>query len=442
MSYRFTFDPNRCTGCQACVVGCWMENLAEQSAPWRQVPAFNPCRHPELPRFHVSLACHHCDAPACLANCPADAYSKDPRTGAVTLHRDRCMGCRYCTWACPHDAPRFDALAGTVEKCTFCAGRLTEGLEPACVARCPVEALGLEARDAQPTPTFPGLPPSATRPGIRLVPLRRDAPPALGFAPPPALVARFLPEVLTVPESKITLRGEWTLVVFTTVVSVLVAWFTASRLGGTPLPAWLFLGSGAGVMALATAHLGRPGRAWRAVLNLRGSWLSREILLTTAFLCLGGLALLVPTAPAGVGWAAVAAGFGSLFAIDRIYRVALQTGPWNLHSAHVLFNGLYLLALLTRNWPLALAVGLLKAGLYWHRRRHFIRQGRPRRTSVTFLRALLGFLGPLVLAPWLPGLAALAAVLGDLVDRCEYYADLEIPTPEGHLVAELKRRLA
>ena len=442
MALRFTFDPNRCTGCQACVVGCWMANRDQQSGAWRHVPAFNAFRHPDLPRFHLSLACHHCDEPACLANCPADAYTKDPVTGAVTLHRERCMGCRYCTWACPHDAPHLDAEAGTVEKCTFCPERLADGLEPACVARCPVEALGIEGREEQPTPMFPGIPPSTTKPGLRIVPLRRDAPPELGFAPAPKLIARFLEDVLTLPTPKITLRGEWSLVVFTTVVSVLVAWFAASRLGGPHLPLGLFLGAGAGVMALATAHLGRPDRAWRAVLNLRGSWLSREILLTSTFLGLGGLVLLAPGLPVGLAWAAGAAGFGSLFAIDRIYRVALKTGPWNLHSAHVLFNGLYLLALLVRNWPLAGAVGLLKLGLYLHRRRHFAQRGRPVRHAVGHLRVLVGFLAPLLLARWVPGLAALAAVLGDLIDRCEYYADLAIPTPLAHLTSEVRRRLA
>ena len=441
MAYRFTFDPNRCTGCQACVVGCWMEHRARQVAAWRRVPAFNAFRHPALPRFHLSLACHHCDAPACLEHCPAGAYTKDPATGAVTLHQDRCMGCRYCTWACPHDAPRFEAAAGIVEKCTFCPERLGAGLEPACVARCPVEALGLEARDPGPDPACPGIPPSTTAPGLRILPLREGAGPAVGFAPPEAVLAPFFDRLLAVPEPKITLRGEWGLVVFTTVFAVLAAWLGASRLGGPRLPAGALLGVGGAAMILAASHLGRPSRAWRAGLNAATSWLSREVILVSAFLGVGGLHLLGALRSHAWGWVAALLGFAALFAIDRIYRVALRTGPWNLHSAHALFNGLYLAALLVRAWPLAGAVGLLKLGLFLHRKRHFAGRGRLGGRLGATLRVAFGFVAPVLLLTWNPVLAGLCAVLGDLLDRCEYYAELEIPTPAGHLAAETRRRL-
>jgi len=441
MASQFTFDPNRCTGCEACVVACWMENRERQSRPWRAVHTFNAFGHPDLPVFHLSLACHHCESPACLENCPAAAYTKDPVTGAVTLHTDRCMGCRYCTWACPHDAPKFNDQAGTIEKCTFCPERAAQGLEPACVARCPVEALGIEVREPSAGSTFPGIPPSTTRPGIRIVPLRRDAPPELGFAPPAAVLAPFLDRALAVPEPKITLRAEWGLVVFTTVFAVLAACLGASVLGGPRLPAGAFLGAGLAALALAASHLGRPSRAWRAGLNLATSWLSREVILTSAFLGVGGLHLL--GALPGPAWGGLAAmlGFATLFTIDRIYRVALKMGPWNLHSAHVLFNGLYLLGLLAGIWPLALVLGALKLGLFLHRKRHFTRQGRPVRFVAFTLRVVLGFAVPALMVAWSPVMAGLCAALGDLLDRCEYYADLEIPTPVGHLATAFRTRL-
>jgi len=425
----FVFDLNRCTGCQACVVACWMEQGERQTLAWRQVHAFNRDHHPGLPGFHLSLACHHCGHPACLAQCPARAYTKDSRTGAVVLHAERCLGCRYCTWACPHDAPKFSPATRTIEKCTFCAERLAEGQEPACVARCPLEALSLEPErksgPAAPGPAVPGFPPSSLEPGIRFVPLRSEAPPEL--TAPATDLAGFLRQIVDVPAARITLRGEWSLVVFTSVLSVLAAWQAASLLGGPALRSWLFLGLGAAALGFSAWHLGHPARAWRAVLNVGSSWLSREILLVPLFLG----AACVP----GLGWVAALLGFAALFAVDRVYRVALRQGPWNLHSAHALLNGLYLLGWLVPLWPLALLAGGLKLCLYLHRK---TRRGWTPGAPLSLLRLGLGFLLP----PFVPGgFAAAGAVLGDLLDRCEYYRELEMPSPQAELARARSRRL-
>jgi Fe-S-cluster-containing dehydrogenase component len=420
---RFVFHAERCTGCEACVLGCWMENRAVQTKPWRQVRTFNPHRHPDLPVFHLSLACHHCVHPACLENCPAGAYTRDAATGAVTVHAEACMGCRYCTWACPHDAPRFSEATGTVEKCTFCRSRLEQGQEPACVARCPVEALEVEPREGPcggPAPRgFHGW---DLEPGIRFT--TRETAPRFASPPEPGPVARALASLLTVPEPKITLKGEWTLVVFTTILSLATARMAAGAPFARP---WLILAALAGSMALSAAHLGRPARAWRALLNVRRSWLSRELALASAFLGLSVLAF-VGLAPA---WAAAAAGFAALFAVDRVYQVAVKVPPLNFHSAHALFNGLYLAGILGGWWPLALGAGIVKLFLYAFRKVHFARRGRPLRPAWSLLRVAAGFLCPMALpgTPW----AALGAVAGDLVDRCEYYDELEIPGPARDL---------
>lgn len=439
MSFTFTFDPNRCTGCGACAVGCWMENQAVQSQPWRQIHAFNPCGVPGLPRFQLSLACHHCEDPACLRHCPANAYSQDSVTGAVTLHAERCMGCRYCTWACPHDAPKFNATAGTIEKCTFCPSRIEVGLEPACVARCPVEALGFEAKgtvqiDSVPPPGFPA---SKLRPSIRFTELRNPVPDKVEGG----RWARWMAELLAVPEPKITLRGEWGLLLFTTTLAGLAAWYVGALVGGPVVRTLPFLSAGALVMGLSVLHLGRPERAWRAVLHVRTSWLSREILLSGLFLGGAGLNLLFLPQLRVLAWTAGIAGFLSLMAVDRLYRVALKVRPWNLHSGGALLSAHYLLGFFA-NLPLLIyGAGALKLGLYLFRKIHFLRQGRGSRPGLSALRVALGFLSPLLLVGWNPGLAAIAALLGDLVDRAEFYDELEVASPQRELVAELKRRL-
>ena len=434
MTLGFVFDLNRCTGCQACVLACWMENRQRQTQNWRQVHTFNGFHHPDQSCFQLSLACHHCEHPACLAQCPAKAYTKDAKTGAVLLHPERCLGCRYCTWACPYDAPKFSVSTGLVEKCTFCAERLAEGLEPACVARCPMGALGLDPeRSQQDAARVPGFPLAELKPGIRFVPLRRELPPEV--TAPANRMQGFVEHLIALPPPKITLRGEWSLVLFTTLLAILVAWQAASLLQGPALRPWLFLLLGASNLALSAWHLGHPERAWRAVLNVGTSWLSREILLFSAFLGIVGLQALWFSDTRALGLIAAITGFAALFAVDRIYRVALRMGPWNLHSAHVFLNGLYLLGWLASLWPLIILVGTLKLLLYLHRKWYRVQTPKPFLSSV---RVLFGFVLPGLLPP---GFSALAVVLGDLVDRCEYYAELELPSPQRQLAEELRQRL-
>ena len=87
------------------------------------------------------MSCNHCEKPACLEKCPAGAYSRRAEDGLVVHDPARCIGCRYCTWACPYGAPQYDARSGRIVKCNMCLGRTAEGEPPACVASCPMRAI-------------------------------------------------------------------------------------------------------------------------------------------------------------------------------------------------------------------------------------------------------------------------------------------------------------
>jgi hypothetical protein len=287
----------------------------------------------------------------------------------------------------------------------------------------------------------PGFPSTRTGPSIRFIPGLRP-PPVLTAPIDPGLLARCRRGLLRVPEPRLEARGEWALVAFTTILSMLVAVTAAAaaragRVLPVPLPyPWLLLWAGALCLSLGAWHLGRPERAWRALRNLRRSWLSREVALVLAFLGLTALGRIGLPQVRGLAWAAAAAGFAALFAVDRVHQFALRTSRLDFHSAHVLFNGLYLTGLLAGYWPLALAAGALKAWLYLGRKAHFQRQGRGVRPMLSLLRIALGFVLPAL--AFGGGAAVLGAVLGDLVDRWEYYGELAFPSPERQLARDMR----
>lgn len=145
MQLGFYFDVTRCTGCQACEVACKAEHHLEPRAEarpgstgprWRQVLELET----DGAVAYMSLSCLHCGHPECMQACPTGAISKDPETGIVRVATQRCIGCRYCSWACPFGAPQFGS-DGLMQKCDLCSDRLAEGLEPACVEACTTGAL-------------------------------------------------------------------------------------------------------------------------------------------------------------------------------------------------------------------------------------------------------------------------------------------------------------
>jgi DMSO reductase iron-sulfur subunit len=429
----FTLDLNRCTGCSACSIACRTENDVGSGLGWRHVYTFNEAHLPNVGVFHFSLACNHCAEPACLYGCPAKAYTKDERTGAVLLDHDHCIGCRYCSWVCPYGAPQYNPSTRVMEKCTFCSHRLAEDLEPACVTACPVDALGFATRGEPDTVRHPGFPDVGLRPGLHLTAKRRhSAPPEM--TPRPLSELEGLPAT---PSASVELAGEWPLLVFTLIASLLVAWFTAWAVGSRPLNPIAFALLAGSALAVSTLHLGRPLRAWRAVLNLRHSWLSREIASFSAFVGLALVSSALGQLPQPLQWLTVVLGFTALFSIDMVYNVPGQSEPAVPHSAMTTLTTVYLLGLLIGDPILALAAGSIKLVLYGVR--------VPRQRSglwPAIPRLAAGFLLPLalwLLYPSVPvGLLLAGPLLGELVDRIQFYAGLGFLSPQRQIDLDLK----
>jgi formate dehydrogenase iron-sulfur subunit len=185
MSKATLIDLTKCIGCRSCQVTCkqWNDLPAEKTVLQPGLGLQNP-RKLSASTFAVIQShevedasapgglrylfakrqCMHCDEPACASACPVTALHKTEE-GPVVYDDAKCLGCRYCMWACPFGVPtaEWDSLAPRIRKCTHCYDRLSQPPPaerngqalsdedrkrfaaahalPACVKQCPAGAL-------------------------------------------------------------------------------------------------------------------------------------------------------------------------------------------------------------------------------------------------------------------------------------------------------------
>jgi DMSO reductase iron-sulfur subunit len=430
----FVLDLDRCTGCAACVVACNTENEVAEGQRWRRIHTYNHQRLATAPVFHFTLACNHCLEPACLHNCPAGAYTKDLSTGAVLLDQESCIGCRYCAWVCPYEAPQYNSAAGVMEKCTFCEQRLAEDVPPACVTACPTDALRFEKDDDPALVQHPGFPETGLQPAIRVVGVRRQTAPDMTAAPIAVNVMS-----RRSPSGWSGLKNEWSLWFFTSVATLLVAWFAAAAALSRAIPVPVFAGAGVLAMAVSALHLGRITRIWRAMLNVRRSWVSREVVLFSTFFAAACVSALQPEVPGWARWAIAAAGFATLYAMDMVYRVRGQPFLTVPHSAMAMLTAAFYIGILTENPILLWPAATVKLVLYLARRERPVPGGAalaPVRIGIGLLPAVaLAATGTVPVA-----VAMFGAVIGELIDRAEFYVGLRFLTPTHQIDTDLVRQ--
>src|SRR3989442_9563505 len=151
-------DTTTCIGCKACEVACLEWNglsftettfqNSYQTMPETAWNYWNLIKFNEHQREDGSLMllmrkdqCMHCEEPGCLEACPADGAIVQYANGIVDFQQDHCIGCGYCVTGCPFNIPKFSPTAKKVFKCTLCADRVSQGLEPACIKACPTGCL-------------------------------------------------------------------------------------------------------------------------------------------------------------------------------------------------------------------------------------------------------------------------------------------------------------
>lgn len=167
--WSMVIDLDKCVACQGCSIACRFENNTPVAAPdqaqlgriilWNDVfpmpvnPTEETGEYPNVKTQYMTRPCMHCENPPCVKVCPVQATYKDEE-GLVRQNYDRCIGCRFCTVACPYGVRYFnwyepeweDGMEqflnpdkiesagvsagpavrpkGVVEKCTYCVHRL------------------------------------------------------------------------------------------------------------------------------------------------------------------------------------------------------------------------------------------------------------------------------------------------------------------------------
>jgi Fe-S-cluster-containing dehydrogenase component/DMSO reductase anchor subunit len=320
--YAFEVDLDQCTGCKACVTACHSENGLDEDETWRSVGLLQggTTQAPDIQ--HVSTACHHCLDPACLNGCPVLAYEKSPTTGVVKHLEDQCIGCQYCTFTCAYNVPKYSKKKGIVHKCDMCISRLEVGQAPACVRACPSGAIRIKLVDVarvRENPTeYVNIP---------------DAPDSHYTLPTTRYLRKKEFSANMASADFYSLKTEHShlpLVVMLVLTQLSVGAFIALLFLANSIQTTFHMAAalGAGILALGASvfHLGRPQYAFRAIIGLKKSWLSREIVAFGVFALSAALYIWsyalnsITWITNGLALSTVISGLFGVFASVMVYR--------------------------------------------------------------------------------------------------------------------------
>jgi Fe-S-cluster-containing dehydrogenase component len=194
-------DLNLCTGCNACVMACQVENNVpvvgkdevwrRREMHWIRIDRYfddarkddgSPVRDGKLTTLDnpevvfQPMMCQHCENAPCETVCPVIATSHSDEGLNIQTY-NRCIGTRYCANNCPYKVRRFNWFnykhqdltmnlvlnpdltvrsQGVMEKCSMCAQRIYDGkreaalhgrkpqdgeIVTACQQTCPTQAI-------------------------------------------------------------------------------------------------------------------------------------------------------------------------------------------------------------------------------------------------------------------------------------------------------------
>jgi formate dehydrogenase iron-sulfur subunit len=152
MSKAVLYDSTLCVGCRACEEACarkWELPYGDTIGSEERLSEHKLTTVVTHGDRYVRRMCMHCAEPTCVSVCPVGALQKTS-LGPVVYEETRCMGCRYCMFACPFQVPVYEwgRRLPRVKKCDMCYERLKGGQPTACSEACPTGATITGDRDA------------------------------------------------------------------------------------------------------------------------------------------------------------------------------------------------------------------------------------------------------------------------------------------------------
>ncbi|MCL5611364.1 MAG: 4Fe-4S dicluster domain-containing protein [Chloroflexi bacterium] len=184
--WGMVIDQDMCTGCQACVAACVMENNISfvgeddlaygRGMHWIRIERFWQGDFPKVSSSFQPMLCQQCGHAPCEPVCPVYASVQSAAEEINLQVYNRCVGTRYCANNCPYQVRTFNwrdytrpeplnnqlnpdvtvRRMGVMEKCTFCIQRINavedkaasenrqikDGeMVPACAQACPAYAI-------------------------------------------------------------------------------------------------------------------------------------------------------------------------------------------------------------------------------------------------------------------------------------------------------------
>jgi DMSO reductase anchor subunit len=331
---------------------------------------------------------------------------------------------------------------GTIEKCTLCKDRIVEGRKPNCANLCPTGALDFGDIETKAAIDIPGFIDKGLWPGIRIIPLRKKERPLTAIRTLTESEEELFREEQFKDERESDLKSDWPLVLFTLLAAFLFAVTAAALFQAPILTPLTCVVLGVGGLIVSSVHLGKVASAWRALLNVRSSWLSREIVAYFLFLSSSVLFLLVsPNTLLGI--LSVFLGLVTLVSIDMVYATVERRSTPIEKSGSVVLTGILFFAVLAQMLPLLIALLVGKCVVYTSELLTIRRRTLPRMLA-SGVRIAVGFVLPVLLVAvqadmWL---VAMFVLVGETINRAEFYLDLDITTPRRQIEIDVLKELA